>query len=207
MRRILILLAALAAPLSAKAGCRGPQGLPLPGPPPPLAEGQFRYSPDQGLGCVVSNSQGAAMARHAGPVSFLSCLRVGAVAISDSRANVEKLLGEAMAVNEIDLSSDSRVYEVSQRGRLRPHYVVTYRDDRVVAVQLLGPPMPIPAGFSGLTLGDDQQKVLDTLGWPAQRCRTKADGPEMWTWPPFPIAVDIIDGYVAGFKVTWPAGK
>lgn len=207
MRRILILSAVLAllTDTAVAADCRGPQGLPLPGPALPLVEGQFRYVPDQGLGCVVSNRQGQAMASHSGPVTFLPCLRVGAVAVADSRAKVESLLGTAAAVNEIDLSSDSRIYSVPQRGALLPHYVVTYRDGVVVAVQLIGPPMVMPATFSGLTLGDDRQKVIDTLGWPVQRCRTKADGPEMWTWPPFPIAVDMIEGYVAGFKVTWTA--
>lgn len=147
------------------------------------------------------------MAKHESAITFLPCLRVGPVAIGETRASIEALLGEAAGVIDLDLFSESRVYEVAQRGVLRPHYVVTYRDEQVVAVQLLGPPMQIPARFSGLTLGDDQQKVIDTLGWPQQRCQGKADGPELWTWLSFPIAVDIIDGYVAGFKVTWPAGK
>ena len=207
MRRILILLAALAVAPSAFAACRGPQGLPLPGPSLPLVEGEFRYSPEQGLGCVVSSQQGAAMAKHESAITFLPCLRVGPVAIGETRASVEALLGEAVGTVDLDLFSESRIYEVAQRGVLRPHYVVTYRDEQVVAVQLIGPPMQIAARFSGLTLGDDQQKVIDTLGWPLQRCQGNADGPELWTWPSFPIAVDIIDGFVAGFKVTWPAGK
>lgn len=207
MRRILICLAVLAAPFPAFAACKGPQGLPLPGAPLPVVPGWFHYDADKGLACVVTRERGAAMAEHKSPVTFLPCLRVGAVGIADSRANVEKVLGEAVAVNEIDVYSETRLYEVAQRGVLRPHYVVTYREDRVVAAQLVGPPMVIPATFSGLTLGDDQQKVVDTLGWPGQRCQMRRDGPELWTWPSFPIAVDMIDGFVAGFKVTWPADK
>lgn len=207
MRRILIWLVLAGLPLPAHAVCVGPQGLPKPGAEVPVVEGHFHHTPGKGLGCVVPRSQGQAMSEHKGPVSFLGCLKVGAVAVGDGLASVETVLGAPVAKSDIDLFTETRLYEIQQRGALRPHYVVTYRDTQVVAVQLVGPPMRIPATFSGLTLGDDQQKVIDTLGVPGERCRTKADGPEMWTWPPFPIAVDIIDGYVAGFKVTWPVGK
>lgn len=208
MRFLIPMLAVLAAaPSAVAASCQGPQGLPLPGPSLPLAEGQFRYSAEHGLGCTVSTQQGAAMAKHESPVTFLPCLRIGPIGISDSLDQVEKLLGQPVTVTDMGLFSESRIYEVAQRGALRPHYVVTYYDRRVVAVQVIGPPMVIPATFSGLVLGDDQQKIVDTLGWPEKRCRPKASGIEMWTWANFPIAVDVIEGYAAGFKVTWPAGK
>jgi len=207
MRPILIPMILAFLPLPVFAACVGPQGLPKPGAEMPVTESHFHFNPDKGLGCVVSHAHGQAMSEHKGPVSFLKCLKVGAVAVGESRAGVEKVLGEPLAKSDIDLFTETRLYEIQQRGVLRPHYVVTYRDEQVVAVQLVGPPMVIPATFSGLSLGDDQQKVIDTLGLPGERCRTKADGPEMWTWAPFPIAVDIIDGYVAGFKVTWPVGK
>ncbi|MBI2241527.1 MAG: hypothetical protein HYU59_12090 [Magnetospirillum gryphiswaldense] len=208
MRPILISVLLAALPFSAyAANCRGPQGLPRPGAEPALVENHFHYHPDKGLGCVVANANGKAMGEHKGPVSFLNCLKLGAVAVGDDLVAVEKTLGQPLVTSDIDLFTETRLYEIQQRGVLRPHYVVTYKDDHVVAVQLIGPPMVIAATFSGLTLGDDQQKVIDTLGPPVQRCRSKADGPEMWSWEPFPIAVDIIDGYVAGIKVTWPVGK
>lgn len=197
----------LALSAEAVAACRGPQGLSPPGAAVPLVEGQFRYNPDKGLGCVVSAEQGAAMGKHEQAVSFLSCLRVGVVSIGDRMKAVEALLGEPVATSDLGVFSQSRLYEVPQKGALRPHYVLTYRDDQVVAVQLIGPPMRFPAYFSGLTLGDEQQKVIDTLGPPGQRCQSRPDRPELWTWPAFPIAIDIIDGYVAGVKVTWPEGK
>lgn len=208
MRSLLLMLAVLAAAPSAfAAACQGPQGLPLPGAPLPLVEGQFRYSADHGLGCAVPSRQGAAMAKHESPVTFLPCLRIGAVGVSDTLDQVEKLLGEPVSITEMGMFSESRIYEVAQRGAIRPHYVVTYYDRRVVAVQLIGPPMQIPAAFSGLVLGDDQQKIIDTLGWPDKRCQPKGGGVEMWTWANFPIAIDVIEGYAAGFKVTWAAGK
>lgn len=194
-------------PFSAYAACRGPQGLPKPGNEVPLMENHFHYHPGKGLGCVVAHDKGQAMTDHKGPVSFLNCLKVGAVSVGGTLTAVEKSLGQAMAQSDIDLFTETRVYEIQQRGVLRPHYVVTFKDEHVVAVQLIGPPMVIPATFSGLTLGDDQQKVIDTLGLPGERCRTKTDGPEMWTWNPFPIAIDVMDGYVAGIKVTWPSAK
>lgn len=208
MRSFILILAALAAAPSAfAAACQGPQGLPLPGPSLPLVAGQFRYSADHGLGCAVPNQQGAAMAKHQSPVTFLPCLRIGAIGVSDSLDQVEKLLGEPVNITEMGVFSESRIYEVAQPGVLRPHYVVTYYDSRVVAVQLIGPPMLIPATFSGLVLGDDQQRIIDTLGWPDKRCQPKSSGVEMWTWANFPIAIDVIEGYAAGFKVTWPAGR
>ncbi|KAF0222866.1 MAG: hypothetical protein FD176_2348 [Rhodospirillaceae bacterium] len=208
MRYLIPMLAVLAAASPAVAApCQGPQGLPSPGAPLPLVEGQFRYSTEHGLGCTVSSQQGAAMAKHESPVTFLPCLRIGAIGISDSLDQVEKLLGPPVDITDMGVFSESRIYEVAQRGALRPHYVVTYYDSRVVAVQLIGPPMVIPAKFSGLVLGDDQQKIIDTLGWPEKRCQAKGGGIEMWTWANFPIAIDVIDGFAAGFKVTWAAGR
>lgn len=208
MRSFILILAALAAAPSAfAAACQGPQGLPLPGPSLPLVEGQFRYSAENGLGCAVPNQQGAAMAKHESPVTFLPCLRIGAIGVSDSLDQVEKLLGQPVNITDMGVFSESRIYAVAQRGTLRPHYVVTYYDSRVVAVQLIGPPMVIPVAFSGLALGDEQQRIIDTLGWPEKRCRAKGGGIEMWTWANFPIAIDVIDGFAAGFKVTWPAGR
>ena len=207
MRFLSAFCAALAFPAFAFAACQGPQGLPEPGPELPASEGQFHFQAGRGLGCMLAHDQGEAMRKHERGVSFLSCLRIGPIGVGDSLAQVEAVLGPAAASTDLDMSSESRLYEVAQKGVLRPHYVVTYREDHVVAVQLIGPPMRLPAYFSGLTLGDDVQKVVDRLGPPAQRCRTRSEGPEMWIWRSFPIALDVIEGYVAGFKVTWPAGK
>jgi hypothetical protein len=207
MRFLVLALAALIPVSSALAQtCLGPQGLPRPGAPVPLAPGEFRYSTDQGLGCAVAPDHGGAMAEHKKPVTFLPCLRVGAVAVSARRSEVEKLLGDPDGAQDQGLFTETRIYQVKQPGTLRPHYVVTYYDDRVVAAQLVGPPMTIPAFFSGLTLGDPIQKVIDTLGPPDKRCSARNGGVEMWTWAAFPIAVDVIEGYAAGFKVTWPEG-
>lgn len=204
------LFALVALPVTAaQIPCRGNAGMAEPSAQIPAARpNQFHRVPGKGLACAIDNADGEAMAKHEKPVTFLSCLRVGAVGVSDERAVVEELLGQPTHINDLDLRTEARVYPIHQRSLPEPYYVVTYQDDVAVAVQLIGPPTEMPASFSGLSLGQPMQAVLDTLGKPNRRCMMRgAKGPETWMWQPFPIGVDIMEGRVVGFKVTWPAGR
>lgn len=203
----LLVLAAL--PAAAQIPCRGNAGMAEPAAQvAPAQPNQFHRVPGKGLACAIDTAHGEAMSKHEKPVTFLPCLRVGAVGISDERAKVEELLGQPTHINDLDLRTEARVYPIHQRSIPEPYYVVTYQDDVAVAVQLIGPPTEMPATFSGLSLGLPMQAVLDTLGKPNRRCMMRgAKGPETWMWQPFPIGVDIMDGRVVGFKVTWPAGR
>lgn len=192
----------------AQAPCRGSEGVGQPsveaGPAVPY---QFHRLAGRRLACAVPHDEGAAMAGHERAVSFLPCLKVGAVAIADSVRQVEALLGQPTHVNALDMRTEARVYPIAQRSVPEPYYVVTFQDDVAVAVQLIGPPTEMPATFSSLSLGDSAQKVLDVLGLPERRCLLQRSGPETWMWPPFPIGVDMLDGRVVGLKVTWPSGR
>lgn len=203
-----VLLAALSLPASAQVPCRGPDGIGEPGPAVTTAvTNQFHRVPGRGLACAVDHDEGAAMAEHKRPVTFLPCLKIGAVAIADEVGKVEELLGEPSQINDLDLSTEVRVYPIHQRSIPEPYYVVTYQDRVVVAVQLIGPPTEMPATFSSLSLGDPAQKALDTLGKPERRCMFQRKGPETWMWSPFPIGIDVLDGKIVGMKTTWPAGR
>lgn len=203
-----LILAALVSPAAAQVPCRGPEGA----PEPTVAEtapqpNRFYRVVGKGLACAVSQEDGAAMADRKRPVTFLPCLRVGAVGIADDRAEVEKLLGEPSQISDLDLRTQARVYPIHQRSIPEPYYAVTYQDDVVVAVQLIGPPTEMPAALSGVALGDSVKTVVDVLGKPTRRCMLRAKGPETWMWQPFPIGVDVLDGRVVGLKATWPAGR
>lgn len=203
------MLVAAALPAQAQMSCRDASGLPVPAAPSTAAPQphQFYRLEGKGLTCAVSQQEGDAMSRHERPVTFLPCLKVGAVAVADDRSRVEELLGPPSQVSDLDLRTDVRVYPINQRSIPQPYYVVTYQDNVVVAVQLIGPPTEMPATFSGLSLGVPAQEVLDTLGTPSRRCMMRAKGPETWMWEPFPVGVDILDGRVVGLKATWPAGR
>lgn len=204
-----LLLSVAAMPATAQIPCRDNAGMPEPAAPSeaPPKPGHFQRVTGTGLACAVGDAEGAAMAAHKRPVTFLPCLKVGAVAIADTRTQVEALLGQPSQVSDLDLRTQARVYPINQRSVPEPYYVVTYQDDVAVAVQLIGPPTEMPATFSGLSLGESQKTVLDALGKPSRRCMMRAKGPETWMWQPFPIGVDILDGRVVGFKVTWPSGR
>ncbi len=210
MRTILFALMAVAVnlPAAAQIPCRNGEGI---GEPAPVAgepvPGRFHRVPGKGLACAVSHDEGAAMAEHKKAVTFLPCLKVGAVAIADGIGQVEELLGEPTQISELDLRTEARVYPIRQRSIPEPYYVVTFQDKVAVAIQLIGPPTEMPAMLSDLSLGDPQQKVLDTLGKPSRRCVLQRKGPETWMWPSFPIGVDMLDGRVVGLKATWPAGR
>jgi len=203
-----IVLAALCLPAAAQVPCRNGEGVGEPGPvsgtPVPR---HFHRVPGKGLACAVAHEEGAAMAEHKKAVTFLPCLKVGAVAIADDIGAVEELLGQPTQISELDIRTEARVYPIHQRSIPEPYYVVTYQDNVAVAVQLIGPPTEMPARFSGLSLGDSQQKVIDALGKPERRCMFQKKGPETWMWPPFPIGIDMLDGRVVGLKATWPAGR
>lgn len=212
MRLPILALAAIVAATAAhgQVPCRSGDGLPEPQPvsQTPPQPGQFHRVAGKGLACAISHEHGEAMAAHAKPVTFLPCLRVGAVGVADERAQIEEILGQPTQVQDLSLRVEARVYPIHQRSVPEPYYVVTYQDDVAVAVQLIGPPTEMPATFSGLSLGEPARKVLDALGTPNRRCYLRgAKGPETWMWQPFPIGVDMMDGKVVGFKATWPAGR
>jgi hypothetical protein len=210
MRTILLALMAVVfgLPAAAQIPCRNGDGV---GEPAPIAgepvPGRFHRIPGKGLACAVSHDDGAAMVAKEKAVTFLPCLKVGAVAIADGIGQVEGLLGEPTQISELDLRTEARVYPIRQRSIPEPYYVVTFQDNVAVAVQLIGPPTEMPATFSGLSLGAPQQQVLDTLGKPSRRCMFQRQGPETWMWSSFPIGVDVLDGRVVGLKATWPAGR
>lgn len=210
MRSILfaLVLAAATLPAAAQMPCRDNVGIPEPAAPGEEPQsGHFYRIPGKGLACAVDNAEGEAMSQHKQAISFLPCLRVGAVGIADGRGTVESLLGAPSQISDIDLRTQARVYPIHQRSVPEPYYVVTYLDNVAVAVQLIGPPTEMPATFSGLALGESAQAVTAALGKPTRRCMMRHKGPETWTWHPFPIGVDILDDRVVGFKVTWPAGR
>ena len=206
--RLTVLAAALLFAAPAFAQCLPPDGVPEPGPVGEAVPSQFhRVGVQGGLACAVAAEQGARMADHVKPVTFLPCLRIGAVAVADTLKAVEERLGRPDAVTEIDWRTEVRAYFIAQRTVPNPYYVVTYRDDVAVAVQLMGPPTELPARFSGLSLGDTAQDVVDKLGRPTALCPHQGKAVQTWVWNPFPIGIDVVDGRVVGFKVTWPAGK
>jgi hypothetical protein len=205
--RALILALAVVTATPAAAGCIGSESLPSPGPIGPAVPFHFQRTAARGLACAVPVEQGAAMADHTKPISYLPCLKVGAIAIADTLKGVEATLGKPDAITEIDWRTEARAYFIAQRSIPNPYYVVTFQDDVAVAVQLMGPPTELPATFSGLSLGDPVQTVLDKLGKPSRRCPNKGKAIETWVWQPFPIGIDILNGHVLGFKVTWPAGR
>lgn len=194
-------LPAIAAPL-----CRGSEGLPEPGVAPAVVVHHFHRS-DAGLACVLPPEAGQAMAERRRSTSYLPCLRVGAIGVADTISQVEGLLGKPASIDVLGEGIEARAYPINQRTIAKPYYVVTFRGEAAVAVQLLGPPSEMPASFSGLSLGDPSQAILDALGKPARRCVLRPKGPETWLWPAFPIGIDVADGRVVGLKATWPAGR
>lgn len=210
MRSVVLaaLLGLTALPAAAQIPCRDNSGMPEPAAQHAAPQpNQFYRVDGKGLACAVSNADGEAMSARQRPVTFLPCLRVGAVGVSDELTKVEALLGEPSQVSDLDMRTQARVYPIHQRSVPEPYYVVTYQDNVAVAVQLIGPPTEMPVSFSGLALGQPSRAVIDALGKPQRRCMLRGKGPETWMWQPFPIGVDILDGRVVGFKVTWPAGR
>lgn len=206
MTRLPVLLAlvlGLTAPARAD-DCRGADGMDAPATAAPAAEGEFRFVPGKGLGCVVPEREALEMARRKLPLTYLGCLKVGQVAVSESVDDVEERLGAPDRVMRLSETVETRAYFVRQPSPARPYYAVTYRRGDVVAVQLIGPPTAEALAFSSLRLGDSQARVVELFGPPVKRC-PGPKGSETWQWPPFPIGVDVADGVVTGMKVSWPS--
>ncbi|MBI5164965.1 MAG: hypothetical protein HY985_13820 [Magnetospirillum sp.] len=202
---LLLALLLLAVPAFAQqASCRGPEDLPRPRNAVPLASYEFRRTGERSAGCVLPQEVGSEIAAGRRRASLLPCLKIGPVAIGASRTDIETLLGPPAKTVELDGDSDARVYFIAQRSDAQPYFVVTYLKQRVVAVQLAGPPTEMPLTFSSVSLGDGAQQVIDVLGLPARRCVNPDRGGDTWFYAQLPFALDLINGIVVGLKVTIP---
>lgn len=202
MIRLLLIPFLLAAPAFAD-DCRGPEGLEPAVTTVAAVDGEFRFVAGK-LGCAVPEMEALEMARRRLPLTYVGCLKVGRVAVSDSMDDVEEMLGPPERILRLSETVETRAYFVGAPALARPHYAVTYRRGDVVAVQLIGPPAAEDLAFSSLHLGDRQARVIELFGLPVKRC-PGPKGAETWMWPPFPMGVDIADGIVTGMKVSWPS--
>ncbi len=203
------LLALLAQPAAAIAAeqCRGPEGLAAPGPELPLVPNEFLRTGERGLGCVLPPDQPGQPPRPHATDPFQPCLRIGPVTIGDRLDAVETLLGPPAKITPLSNNVEARAYFIRQRSQPPPYFIVTALGQRVVAVQLFGPPAEMPLTFSSLALGDSPQRVLDVLGPPSRRGENRERGFDTWYYPPFPIAVDMGAGHVVGLKVSVPVER
>jgi hypothetical protein len=201
MQRLIAAAVALLMPgLAMAETCRGPQDLGQPAAEVPVIADEFRRVAG-GLGCVLAADNPAA--RVVRPLPYLPCLRIGPIGLGDKLEAVEAILGKPDQIKSLDVVTAARVYFIRQPDEPYPYYVVTFRNGKAVALQLRGRALGLPQTFSSLALGDPAQKVLDVLGLPSRHCSDDR-GVESWSYPPYPFAIDLIDGAVVGVKMTLP---
>jgi hypothetical protein len=198
----LLLLAVCGTGAALAQACRGPEDLGRPAPPPPLQADQFgRTAAGAGLGCALPPDRPGTEVH---PIPYLACLRIGAVGIGDDIKAVEQVLGAPDRVTRLPGDVDLRVYFIRQPGAPQPYYVVTVREDRVVALQLHGPATVMPLAFSSLSLGTPAQRVLDVLGAPERHCVDVSRDLDTWYYPPYPFTLDLADGVLIGIRMSVP---
>ena len=203
MKRVVVAVLVMLAPEMgmAQSSCRGPEDLGKSQDAPPVIPHSFSYTEGLGLGCALGAEDPAVQEiQH---IPYLACLRIGPVGLGDHSETVEANFGVANKIMPLDDKTAARVYFIHQTSKPLPYFVVTMREDTVVALQLRGANLEMPQSFSGLELGDSAQNVLDRLGPPSSHC-PNSQGVDTWLYQPFPFAIELLDGVVVGVKMTMP---
>ena len=169
----------------------------------------FRRDASGGLTCVAP--------REEPPTQLSPCLRLGWVHVGQLRSEVEEVLGapfqRAPSRGDGTEGFAYLVFADSVRDR-SSYYVVEYeRADGVQiahTIQFTGDSTPLPLDFSGLLLGDPQDRVLRQLGAPASRGdfddKEQAIRGEWWDWTSAPISLEIVGGRLYSVRLWRPDG-
>ena len=148
-------------------------------------------------------------------VQNINCLSIGDITIGGDFDQLKELLGTPWhSLPRKDRSIDAvyplRIYQYSTA-----YWVISHKDNRIIAVQLTGNRSPQALLFSGLQLGDKRDKVIATLGYPkARRHYGKKGGKSggkndayLWDYSPLPFSLEIYNNRLYSVRVHLPNSK
>lgn len=164
--------------------------------------GQFVRSGENSFGCVAR----AGLSPTGDPLS--QCLVLGPVKIGTSEAEVRMQLGAPFAELDDGIGGVAYVHALSWGGAPEGSDPTTYlilsydEAGNAKSIQLSGSERPSCCWqFSGLTVGDSSEAVIDALGVPFSRSDTGAHGASLWQYGPWPFSFEIAAGVVSSIRI------
>lgn len=153
---------------------------------------QFRYL-NGSIACVTTSIPDP-------EEGYLDCLHIGDVRMKMKAKGIEKIFGEPYQVIDNE-NTQSRIYLLPTDGDKYPYLVVTYKKNKVDAIQLTGVSTTIDIDFSSIRLGDNEAVVKEILGPPSDISEVEQINGIKWSYNPFPISIEFIDTKVYSIRI------
>lgn len=122
---------------------------------------------------------------------FVNCLTLGDIQIGSKFAPLRQKLGESWHTFPRSDGSIDEVYPLRIYQHSTVYWVISHKNNRIVAAQLTGNQAPKTILFAGLQLGDHQDLIIDTLGYPEGRRRYGRSSAYIWDYQPLPFTLEI----------------
>ncbi len=162
-------------------------------PPKFFKSGQIKSGADKLIDCEDAQS--------------IHCLSIGDITIGGDFDKLKEQLGSPWhSLPRKDRSIDAvyplRIYQYSTA-----YWVISHKDNRIIAVQLTGNRSPQALLFSGLQLGDKYDKVIETLGHPKARRQYGKNEAYLWDYSPLPFSLEIHNNRLYSVRIHMPDSK
>lgn len=131
---------------------------------------------------------------------YLDCLHISDINMDMNVKQVEKLYGKPYKVIDNE-DSQIRVYLLPTDGDQYPYVAITYVQESVDVIQLTGASTTKDMDFASIRLGDDHNFVTEILGPPSSMQQVNEINGVLWSYDPFPISVEFIDGSVFSIRI------
>lgn len=163
------------------------------------------------LACAVPGAPGYT-AEVAGRIGYQPCLHFGPHAIGMEIAKLEAALGKPARVLNIS-GLENRVYvrkrdaKVDLPNMSDPYLVAGVKNNRVVSLQMTGPPMAEPLEFVGVKTYSPASDLVARLGPPIARepvAQLASVQGELWSYRPHPVSFEVIRNRIYSIRIALP---
>ena len=135
------------------------------------------------------------------------CPAIGEIRIGDEFSKLKEILGDPWKSLPREDGSIDAVYPLRIVRRVTDYWVISHKSNRVVAVQLTGSRSPYNTRFQGLSLGDDEDKVIEVLGRPKKRRQYGNRNAWLWDYSPLPFTLEVYNDRLFSVRVYSPKYK
>lgn len=132
---------------------------------------------------------------------FINCLALGDINIGSKFDALRQKLGEPWHTFPRSDGSIDEVYPLRIYQHSTVYWVISHKNNRIVAAQLTGNQAPQTILFAGLQLGDHQDLIIDTLGYPNGRRRYGRSSAYLWDYHPLPFTLEIFNNRLYSVRV------
>ena len=162
--------------------------------------GEFRGA-GGGLSCVTAEKPDPAT--H----PYIKCLHIGPLAIGQTRAALEKVLGPPYRVIPGRNGLRHSLYKPAATAGQQAVFFVSYKLENIIALQLSGTGSHPQFTLSSIKLGDPAKWVQKVLDGPFSTLPIeKRDGSKamLWDYAPWPLSFEIKDDKVISMRISEP---